>query len=77
MSNAKETGCMYCDFADIEIMRNNGYVEDKYTFCEIHNSIVEVIENCPSCVATHIKEKREANMNFLIERMAAALDDYK
>lgn len=77
MNNSKETGCRYCDFGDMEFMRNNGYVEDKYVFCELQNAIIDVVDNCPSCATNHIEEKKQANMNFLIERMAAALDENK
>lgn len=74
MENLKETGCRYCDFGDIELLRSNGYIEDKYIFCELCGKIIEVIENCPSCATNHIEKKRQANIDFLTERMLAKLE---
>lgn len=38
--------CLSCSFGDIDLMRNNGYTEDHYIFCEQYDEIVDVKQTC-------------------------------
>jgi len=73
MSDQNEKCCLYCDNGDIEFMRNNGYINDEYVFCEINNKVMPANHTCQLCSTVYIKEKKEARMDFLIKKMADAL----
>ena len=75
MNNSNYTGCLWCDFGDMEIMRNNGYDEDKYVYCELHNAIIDVVDDCPTCATNNIEEKRQVHIDSLFKSMAAAMEE--
>ncbi len=74
MSGDKKTSCLSCDFGDIDIMRNSGYTEDKYIFCDKYNDVVQVREICSYCETQYAEQRKQKRFEEAVKKMADALE---
>lgn len=74
MSEDRISICLSCDFGDIDVMQNNGYIDDEYIFCEKYNDVVHVRQECSHCETQFAEERKQKRLEKLIKNMADALE---